>query len=153
MDKERINLKSDVSAKQAFAKLLAENGFSEIRIVSSPSDIVAIKNGVQYYFEIKFTTKQDSYFGAATLTEWISALNNLNTFKFVIARKKGDLWDFSEYSPQEFMKFNTIPPFKTYFNISLNKDSSKRKRKNTKSISLNEENLKRMEAFWNSLKH
>lgn len=76
MKEEKINLKSDVNAKEAFAKLLTTRGYSEVKIVSSPADIIAVKNGVKYYFEIKFTSKQDNYFGAATLTEWTSAIDN-----------------------------------------------------------------------------
>jgi Holliday junction resolvase len=152
MKEEKINIKSDIDAKQAFVKLLVEKGYSEARIISSPADIAAMKNGVKYYFEIKFTNKQDNYFGAATLTEWAAAIDNPGTFKFVIAQKKGDLWTFTEYTPDEFMKFNTIPPFKTYFNINLDKNVSKKKNKSGKSIKLSEENLKKMNNFWKSLK-
>ena len=69
MKEERLNLKSDVNAKKAFKQLLEQKGFLDVKIVSPPSDIIAIKDGVKHYFEIKFTNKKDKYFGAATLTE------------------------------------------------------------------------------------
>ncbi len=151
MKEEKINLKSDVDAKQAFSKLLAERGYSDIKIVSAPADISALKEGAKYYFEIKFTRKKATYFGAATLTEWSTAIRNPDKFKFVIAQKEGDLWKFKEYTPKEFMEHNTIPPFKTYFNISLG-ESTDKKRKSRTSVQLTEERLKEMEKFWNSLK-
>lgn len=150
MREERVNLKSDVNAKQAFANLLFKKGYIDIKIVSSPADIIAIKEGLKYYFEIKFTNKLNTYFGAATLTEWTAAMNNPNNFKFVIAHKQSNSWKFIEYTPLEFMKFNTIPPFKTYFNISLDKRHSKKHGKLGKSIKLTEENLNKMSNLWNS---
>lgn len=150
--KEGINLKSDVNAKKAFVVLLASKGYQNIKIVSSPADIIASKNGKTYYFEVKFTNQTKNYFGAATLTEWATAIENPDNFKFVVARKNGEFWQFEEYPPQEFIKHNTIPPFKTYFNLSLNKDSTKKSAKKKKSIQLTEEKLKKMEEFWNSLK-
>jgi len=150
MKEEKINIKSDISAKNAFSELLSKKGYTNIKIVSSPADIIAFKNGKLYYFEIKFTNKKEIYFGAATLTEWTTAIKNIDNFKFIIARKEDNLWDFKEYGPLEFMQFNTIPPFKTYFNISLNNQTTKKK--NKKAILLNKEKLNRMEKFWNSLK-
>ena len=152
MKEEKLNLKSDVSAKEAFVKLLREKGFSEVKIVSSPADIIAIKEGIKHYFEIKFTCKKDKYFGAATLTEWTTAIKNQSNFKFVIAKKNGELWKFIEYTPKEFMEFNTIPPFKTYFNIILDKKIPKKQNKTKKSIQLTEERLRKMENFLDSLK-
>jgi len=75
----------------------------------------------------------------------------LDNFKFVIAKKHEGSWKFIKYAPEEFMKFNTIPPFKTYFNISLDGKNLKEQNKNSKSIRLTKENLDRMEKFWNSL--
>ncbi len=153
MEEEKINLKSDVNAKRAFVKLLIERGYSDVKIVSSPADIIAMKENIRYYFEIKFTNKKDNYFGAATLTEWVVAINNPTNFKFVIAQKEGDLWKFLEYTPIEFMNFNTIPPFKTYFNIPFGKKILKKRNKLRKSIKLTEENLKKMNTLWKSLKN
>ena len=46
----------------------------------NPADIIAVKDGAKHYFEIKFTSQNDRYFGAATLTEWECAINNLDNF-------------------------------------------------------------------------
>ena len=153
MKEEKLNLKSDIPAKKAFSQLLLQKGYSEVKIVSFPVDIIAIKEGVKHYFEIKYTTKKDKYFGAATLTEWISAMENPNNFRFVIARKENDSWKFIEYTPNEFMEFNTIPPFKTYFNIFFNKNLPKKLNRIKKSIKLTRERLNMMKKFWISLKN
>ena len=71
------NSKSDVKAKEAYVKVLAEEGFKDIEIISTPTDISASKNGTKYFFELKFTNQTEKYFGAATLTEWECAINNL----------------------------------------------------------------------------
>jgi Holliday junction resolvase len=152
MQIEKINLKSDIEAKEAFKKVLeSKKEYDSIEITGSPADITAIKNGLKYYFEIKFTRQEESYFGAATITEWTAALENPDRFLFVIAQKKEDLWEFKEYTPKEFMEFNTVPPFKTYFNISLN-GSVKSKKKRGKSILLTEERIKKMIEFMKELK-
>ena len=62
--------KSDVAAKAAFKRHLENRGFTEVRVGSSPADISAKRNGEDYLFELKLTTKTTSYFGAATITEW-----------------------------------------------------------------------------------
>jgi len=43
MKEEMLNSKSDVPAKKAFAELLIQNGYSEVKIVSFPLDIIATK--------------------------------------------------------------------------------------------------------------
>jgi hypothetical protein len=56
------------------------------------------------------------------MTEWKEAIRNPDTFKFVIAKtddKEND-FEFKEFTPDEFIKYSTIPPFKVYFNIDLN---------------------------------
>ena len=152
MKEERLNLKSDVSAKEAFVKLLEQRDYKDIKIISSPADIVAVKDSKKYYFEIKYTAQKKNYFGAATLTEWTAAMDNTDCFWFVVAQKNGEIWKFIEYTPKEFMKFNTIPPFKTYFNISLDNKDKNASNKTKKSIQLSDEKLKRMRDFWNHLK-
>ena len=68
--------KSDVDAKEAYSEYLKSQGYKDIKIISSPSDISATKDGEIFYFEIKKTSRDDVYFGAATLTEWVAALKN-----------------------------------------------------------------------------
>jgi hypothetical protein len=139
---EKTNKKSDTKAKQAYKKLLEENGYINVEIVASPSDIIAKKNGETYYFEIKMTKQADTYFGAATLTEWVQAFKTPNFFKFVIA-KTDDLEEtfiFTEYSPKDFMEHSTIPPFKIYFNVSLTGKTPKRQRRTA--ICLTEDTMK-----------
>ena len=46
-----MNKKSDVRAKNAFIQNLSKRGFKNARVINSPSDIIAIKNGEKYYFE------------------------------------------------------------------------------------------------------
>lgn len=111
--------KSDVKAKAAFVNELLSRGFDDAKIVASPADIVAQKDGQTWYFEIKKTSHKDKYFGAATLTEWVQALKDPGHFRFVVAIEDGDDFSFIEYSPAEFMEFSTIPPFKVYFNIDF----------------------------------
>ena len=116
------NLKSDVAAKTAYISQLNNAGFQDARIVSTPSDIIAFKDGQQWYFEIKMTTKSDSYFGAATQTEWKQAFKTPETFRFVVALKNDTIaggYEFFEFTPIEFMQYSTVPPFKIFFNISI----------------------------------
>ena len=113
--------KSDVKAKQAFIAVLKSNGFNSAKIISSPADIVAWKDGVRYYFEIKMTKQTETYFGAATLTEWQSAMANPGTYFFVLAVTDNDetYFKFKLLTPEEFMLYSSIPPFKLFFNIQL----------------------------------
>ena len=108
--------KSDVDAKKAYSEYLISQGYKNIKIISSPSDISAKKNGEVFYFEIKKTSNKEHYFGAATLTEWVGALENKSNYFFVVALSLGNQkWEFSEYTPEEFIKYSTIPPFKIFF--------------------------------------
>lgn len=111
--------KSDVKAKAAFVNELLSRGFDDAKIVASPADIVAQKDGQTWYFEIKKTSHKDKYFGAATLTEWLQADMDPDHFRFVVAIEDGDDFTFIEYTPAEFREFSTIPPFKVYFNIDF----------------------------------
>ena len=135
------NKKSDVKAKREFVKLLKNKGF-EASVVSKPADIMATKDGQTWYFEIKMTKRADVYFGAATLTEWKQAIIDPNHFRFVVAKtnEEESEFEFLEYTPEEFMKFSTIPPFKVYFNINF--DGSERKTRKAKKLT--QENLELM---------
>ena len=68
------NGKSDVKAKDAYKKHLESEGYEDIKIISSPSDITATKNGDIYYFEIKKTSQRESYLEAVlrSSSAWVS---------------------------------------------------------------------------------
>ena len=145
------NKKSDVAAKQAFLNKLHDDGF-DARIVSSPTDIIATKDGVMWYFEIKMTRKTSSYFGAATQTEWRQAFKDPSHFRFVviIADQTDENFRFIEYTPEEFMRFSTIPPFKVYFNIDFT-GKTKRTTRERKSIPLTKENFQNLDESFGKL--
>lgn len=123
-----MSIKSDIKAKKAYIENLEKRGYTNCRVEASPADVVAEKNGETFYFEIKKTTKTDSYFGAATLTEWAQAIKTPDHYRFVIAKtdEAEEEFDFIELTPAEMMEFSTIPPFKVYFNIDLNNDKGNR---------------------------
>jgi len=146
------NSKSDVKAKEAYVKVLAEEGFKDIEIISTPTDISASKNGTKYFFELKFTNQTDKYFGAATLTEWECAINNLENFFFVICRIEENKWLFDKFSPKEFIGYSTIPPFKIFFDVDL-KNFDKKKSKETKSVKANFDNLNELVKVYDKLKN
>lgn len=60
-----------------------------------------------------------------------SGFETPDNYKFVIAKTDDDEenFEFTEYSPSDFMEFSYIPPFKIYFNVSLKGETKKRKRK------------------------
>ena len=115
------NKKSDIPAKRAFCEELIKRGYDTAKVVSSPADICATKNGEKWYFEIKMTHRQEVYFGAATQTEWEQAFRDPDHFRFVIVQLNEDdsVKAFLEFTPQEFMRGSTIPPFKVYFNVDM----------------------------------
>ena len=108
-------------AKAAFCRRLVEHeGYTEARVAIAPADIVAVKNGESWLFEVKFTKgARTSCFGAATLTEWVAAAENPERFRFVVAYERGSEWRFDIYTPEEFMAFSYVPPFKVYFKVPL----------------------------------
>lgn len=130
-----VSPRSDVDAKRALVEALTQRGF-EARVTRSPADITARKDGDQYYFEIKKTGQATNYFGAATLTEWETALRNPERFFFVTARLSGDAWVFREYSPREFMRFSSIPPFKVFFHLSFREGQTESEPRMSRSIRL-----------------
>jgi hypothetical protein len=144
--------KSDKKAKEAYVKELVKQKYEKIEIVNFPSDIKAEKDGEVYYFEIKMTKKKVRYFGAATLTEWVQAFQTPNNFKFVIAQtdEKEESFRFIEFTPEEFMKHSTIPPFKIYFNINLDGDSKITLRRSA--IQLTEATMKLLSELYNAIK-
>jgi hypothetical protein len=146
------NIKSDVRAKKAYCKHLEENGYTNVKIVGKPVDIIAEKDNVVYYFEIKMTKSDKNCFGAATLTEWEQALKTPNEFKFIIARTDIDenRFEFLEFTPKEFLRFSTIPPFKFYFNIDFVNQNKIQKR--TKAIQLNDDKISHLITIFNKLR-
>ena len=147
------NLKSDIGAKGAFRRELLSRGF-EARIAKSPADIVATKDGRTWYFEIKMTRRTDTYFGAATLTEWAQALADPDHFRFVVAICKDDdgtSFEFREYTPAEFMEFSTVPPFKVFFKMDLT-GRKPDKAGRTTSVRLTEDGFARLKDCYDGLK-
>lgn len=114
-----VNAKSDVAAKEAFCRWLLGHGYSEARVSASPADVVAVKAEETWLFEVKFTRAHTHCFGAATLTEWAAAAEDPEHFRFVIAYERDGDWRFDCYTPEAFMAFSSVPPFKVYFNVSL----------------------------------
>jgi len=149
---KKTNKKSDVKAKLAYKKYLEDIGFYNVRITASPADITAEKDEKKYYFEIKMTKQSNSYFGAATMTEWKEAIRNPDTFRFVIAKtnEDEDNFEFIEFTPDEFLKYSTIPPFKVYFNIDLN-DNNKVSQRN-KALQATKEILEEFISFFETSK-
>jgi hypothetical protein len=149
---KKTNKKSDVKAKLTYKKYLEDIGFCNVRITASPADITAEKDDKKYYFEIKMTKQANSYFGAATMTEWKEAIRNPEIFKFVIAKtdENEENFEFIEFTPDEFLKYSTIPPFKVYFNIDLN-DNNKVSKRN-KALQATKEILEEFISFFETSK-
>lgn len=149
------NSKSDVKAKAAFISELETRGFQNAKVISSPCDISAEKDGEQWYFEIKMTTHKDTYFGAATMTEWEQAFKTPEHFRFVIAivdEAETYGFKFVELTPEEMMQYSTIPPFKVYFNINLEQYYGKEsKPKNPKKNNGKRKAIQLSEAIFNSI--
>ena len=147
------NNKSDVAAKQAYVNKLNAEGY-KARITGSPADVTAEKDGETWFFEIKMTRHEDRYFGAATQTEWAQAFKDPEHFRFVvvIADEADEHFRFIEYTPAEFMGFSTIPPFKVYLNIDFTGKPKKKSKREKKSVSLTEENFRRLNESYKALK-
>ena len=147
------NDRSDIMAKREYVELLTERGYEEIMIKSEPSDIVAFRKGEKYYFEIKAanSSKKGGGFGAATLTEWRQALETPDNYFFVIAWHDGDHknFDFREYTPKQFIKFSTIPPFKIYFDIDRYENTEKTHRS---ALVATDDILRKMVVFYDDLR-
>ena len=149
------NKKSDVKAKNEYIKILENKGYEKAHVSKAPADITAEKNGTKYYFEIKMTKQKESYFGAATFTEWEEAFKNPSNYTFVIAKtdENEGSFDFKELTPAEFMSYCTIPPMKVYFNYDLLEKKNKRSSKKSKSVPLTEENFTKLNGVYKSLKN
>ena len=148
-----MSVKSDVKAKKAYIEHLKKNGYTNCRVEASPADVIADKNGETFYFEIKKTAKTDSYFGAATVTEWAQAIKTPNHYRFVIAKTDAAEEEFSfvELTPEEMMAHSTIPPFKVYFNIDFDKEPTKRKHRTA--IELTPERIARLVEVFEAMRN
>lgn len=148
--------KNDSPAKLAFISELKTRGFEQVEIKAQPADIRAVKDGEEYWFEIKLTDHSDRCFGASTQTEWDQALKDSAHYRFVIAIRHEDCsFTFREYTPAEFMQFSTIPPFKVYFNIDLQEDETPKKRLSTskrKAVPMTEDNFNQMNRVFKEIK-
>lgn len=145
------NKKTDVPAKKAFVEELKTKGF-DARITGAPADITAVRDGQTWYFEIKMTHRRDTYFGAATMTEWEQALKDPDHYRFVVAitDETDSTFEFREFAPAEFMRFSTIPPFKVYFNLDLT-GAKKRKCSTSKATPLTTENFNKLAESYKTL--
>ena len=145
------NKKSDVKAKSEFIKVLESRGYAA-KVVSTPADIIATKDGQTWYFEIKMTKRRDAYFGAATLTEWKQALSDPEHFRFVVAKTNDEESEFVfiEFTPDEFMGYSTVPPFKIFFSIDL--ENIGKQRKGKKAVRLTKEILRIMDNCYDTIK-
>ena len=147
-----INKKSDVAAKNAYVRKLNAIGY-DAHVTGAPADITATKDGETWYFEIKMTRHEDRYFGAATLTEWRQAFRDPMHFRFVVAISDDtdSVFKFIEYTPDEFMSFSTIPPFKIFFNIDFAGKPKKVSRIGKKATPLSLDNFRLLDACYEKL--
>ena len=115
------NARSDKEAVAWFIKELERRGYNNVVNAHRPVDITADKDDRKYYFEIKYTEDPKRSFGAATLTEWECAIDNPETFRFVIVQNAegAGQWVAHEFKLTEFMQHTRVPPIKFYFNVNL----------------------------------
>lgn len=152
------NSRSDRAAKEEFVKELEKEGYEKVEIISTPVDIIAEKDGVKWYFEIKKTSKTKKIFGAATLTEWNQAYADSEHFRFVIAVSKDNIkFNFYPVTIDEFALLSSIPPFKINFNIpDIDKLSQISKlvqtRTGSRTVKVNENRVKKLNEFYMKLK-
>lgn len=147
---EEKNYKSDKAVKEEFAEELKKAGYNNI--MQQPADIKAEKDGKEWFFEIKSTTKgeNETVFGAATLTEWEQAIKEPETFRFVLAflNSDGKKYSFKYYKPEDFLKYSSIPPFKINFNWRESNTPIKRRT----SIEPTFDNIKELDDFYETFK-
>lgn len=147
-----MNKKSDVKAKKAFCEKLIQEGYTDVKVISAPADIFAVKDGAIYYYEIKMTRNKHTYFGAATETEWAQAFLDPEHYRFVVAKTNDDEseFEFITYTPQEFIGYSTIPPIKIYFNIDF--DNPAKNKGHRSSVVMNKENFEVLHKAYESIK-
>ena len=146
---------TDTEGVRAAKVWLQNEGYTNVEQINHPVDLCANKGGRKFWIEVKYTGKEESYFGAATTTEWECALDNPNTFFFLIAKKPGGVeensfWDFELITPEEFIKYSTIVPFKIYFTLPLSRPRSPPNRRSA--IQATEQNLRASINFLKTLR-
>lgn len=151
-DEKRVNTRSDVAAKDAFCRWLLDHGYESAQVTAAPADVTAIKDGQRWLFEVKFTRARTNCFGAATLTEWIAAADNPERFRFVIAYERRGSWRFDVYSPDEFLAFSSIPPYKVYFNVPLDGRAARKRPALSKKVHLTKARLRRLREQFEELR-
>lgn len=117
---------TDKYAKFAFCKYLQSKGYTDVKIINAPVDISAKLGNDTWWFELKKTAQQKKYFGATTLTELEQAQLDPLHFRFIIAKadtpeEECFSFTFYELSLEQMIAIGemSIPPFKVYFNISI----------------------------------
>lgn len=146
---DELSAKSDVPAKLAFVADLKSRGI-DARVTGSPADVTAEIDGRVHYFEVKYTRAENTYFGAATLTEWQAALDHEERFRFVVAFMRDGKWVFHEYTPRDFMRFSSIPPFKIFFRVGVEGDPVVAVDTETRSVRLTHERIREMATLFGS---
>ena len=144
--------RDDRPAKDAFCAHLLAQGFERAEIVGSPADILAFKDGVRWRFEVKYTKKSTSCFRAATLTEWVAAAEDPDHFRFVVAYRSCEKWRFDSYTPEHFMEFSYVPPFKVYFTVPLNEGTPRPRTSKTRRIYMTKRRLQALTEQFQALR-
>jgi hypothetical protein len=111
-----------------------------------------MKDGQCWLFEVKFTRARTNCFGAATLTEWIAAADQPERFRFVVAYEREGSWRFDLYSPDEFLAFSSIPPYKVYFNVPLDGGAPRERKATSRKVHLTKGRLRRLREQFDELR-
>ncbi len=148
----RANKRSDVAAKRAFCGWLVEQGYSDVAVAASPVDVIARKDGQAWLFEVKFTQAESTCFGAATLTEWVAAAKDAEHFRFVVAYERSGKWIFDLYTPEQFMAFSSVPPFKVYFSVPLDGLAARQRSTSSRRIYLTKARLRLLTTQFEELR-
>lgn len=61
-------------------------------------------------------------------------------------------FEFRQYTPDEFLEFSTIPPFKVYFSVPLSSEEKKKKPKRINSIGATRNIIKELIKNYNNLR-
>lgn len=130
--------------KEWYCEQLRNNGFESVEIKKTPADIKATKNGETWWFEIKYTTKKDKYYGGSTETEWEQAFADPDHFRFVVIKTDKaarNIKLFKEFEPKDFIRFCKVPPFLITFTIPFvsPKRINKQQAEEVKSIDFSKE--------------
>ena len=129
--------------KEWYRDQLLNKGFESAEITKAPADITAKKDGETWWFEIKYTTKKDRYYGGSTETEWEQAFADPEHYRFVIIKTDKaakNIKVFREYEPKDFLEFCKVPPFIVTFTIPfVSKRTNKKKTEEVKSIDFSKE--------------